>query len=235
MRPALPLALLLLAGTAAAAVELLGNPPSPRQVASGRAVAAGAGGQGQQGACFACHGFDGAGQAAAGFPALAGQSAEYLHEQLERYASGARPNPIMQPIAAAMTPDQRRDVSVYYAAQPPQASAGARPQGDPALLQHGGNLSAIGSAERGVQACQNCHGPGGIGLWPNYPRLAGQPADYLAAQLRAWKQGERPGDEPYNFMANIAARLTEDDIRAVSLYFASVRTVPRQAGTGVLP
>lgn len=233
MRRAILTLVLLSAGASAA--TLLGEPPAPGQVESGRAVAAGAGGQGQQGACFRCHGFDGAPQAAAGFPLLGGMSAEYLHAQLARYASGERSNPIMSPIASAMSEAERRDVAVYYSAQPPPA-IGDRPDGDPALLQHGAVLSAIGSAESGVQGCQNCHGPGGIGIGPNYPRLAGQPADYLAAQLRAWRNGSRQADQPREIMATIARRLTDRDIEASALYFASVRTgdaPPRRAG--VLP
>jgi cytochrome c553 len=103
-------------------------------------------------------------------------------------------------------------------------------------LQHGAILSASGAAESGVQACQNCHGPAGIGISPVYSRLAGQPAEYLAAQLRAWRSSERPGQPPWYSMASIAKRLTDRDIEAVSLYFASVRTgnePPRM--TGVLP
>lgn len=223
MRSGAAIALAICTASAAAGVELLGVPAEPRQVESGRAVAAGAGGQGQPGACFSCHGFDGAAQAAAGFPAIGGQSAEYLHQQLVRYASGDRPNPIMGPIASALSEAQRRDVAIYYAAQP-VPPFGSRPQGDPALLQHGAILSASGSAESGVQACQNCHGPAGVGIAPSYPRLAGQPEGYLAAQLRAWRSGERPGDPPLHSMASIAKRLTDRDIEAVALYFASVRT-----------
>lgn len=232
MKRAAALTLLLCAGSAATAVELLGARPDPRQVEAGRAVAAGAGGQGQQGACFNCHGFDGAPQSAAAFPAIGGQSAEYLHEQLSRYASGQRPNPIMGPIAAALTAQQRRDIAVFYSAQPVPPS-GPRQEGDPALLQHGAILSATGSAESGIQACQNCHGPAGIGIGPIYPRLAGQPAAYLAAQLRAWKSGERPGQPPWDSMASIARRMSDRDIEAAALYFASVRTgqeAPRTTG-----
>ena len=218
MKIAISLAAVLLFGSAAMAVELLGDPPDPQRVESGRAVAAGAGGEGMQGACFRCHGADGAGQAAAGFPALAGQSANYLFGQMQAFASGARQNQIMSGIAAALTEAQRRDVAVYYASLPPSAPA-ARPQGDPALMQQGGLLSAIGSAERGVQACQNCHGPAGIGITPLYPRLSGQPQVYLAARLRGW-QGS---NDAANVMVQIARRLSEEDIRAAALYFASTQ------------
>ncbi|MBP0447554.1 c-type cytochrome [Roseomonas sp. SSH11] len=223
------------AATAAVAVDVTGGRPEQQRIAAGRAVAAGAGGQGQAGACFRCHGFDGAAQAAAAVPMLAGQSAEYMHDQLRHYASGERQNAIMSPIASALTEQQRADAAAYYAAQrvpPPHVE---RPGGDPALIQRGGVLSAVGAAENGVQACQNCHGPAGIGMAPNYPRLAGQPADYIALQLTLWKRGERPGHAPYNWMVNIARRLSDEDIRAVALYFASVQTEEASRRVGVLP
>jgi cytochrome c553 len=232
MKGATLLALLLGMAGAATGQALLGEPPARGQVAAGRAVAAGGGAQGQAGACFRCHGFDGAAQAAAGFPAIGGMSAEYMLEQLRRYASRERQNEIMSPIAAALTPDQRRDVAVFYAVQPVPAAPGLA-RGDPGLLQHGAILSASGSAEAGVQACQNCHGPAGVGIGPFYPRLAGQPAAYLAAQLRAWKSGERQGVEPQRSMQTIAQRLSDRDIEAVALYFASIPVGGTQ-GVGVL-
>ncbi|WP_372616827.1 c-type cytochrome [Falsiroseomonas sp.] len=233
MRAALLLALLLGIAGGAAGEALLGVPPQPGQVAAGRAVAAGGGQQGQAGACFRCHGFAGAAQDAAGFPAIGGMSAEYLHEQLRRYASGERRNDIMSPIASALTPAQMRDVAVFYAVQPVPPATGIA-LADPALLQHGAILSASGSAESGIQACQNCHGPAGIGIWPFYPRLAGQPAAYLAAQLRAWKTGERQGVEPWRSMQTIAQRMSDRDIEAVALYFASIPVGTAPRGVGVL-
>jgi cytochrome c553 len=233
MRAATLLALLLGMATAAAGQALLGEPAQRGQVAAGRAVAAGGGGQGQAGACFRCHGFDGAAQDAGGIPAIGGMSAEYLHEQLGRYASGERKNGIMGPIASALTPGQRRDAAVFYAAQPVPASV-LSPRGDPALLQHGAIISASGSAEIGVQACQNCHGPAGVGIGPFYPRLAGQPAAFLAAQLRAWKTGERQGVEPSRSMQTIAERLSDRDIEAVALYFAAVPAIGTPPRAGVL-
>jgi cytochrome c553 len=223
--------LLVVAGVAATATTV-GEPPTEETLAAGRAVAAGAGGQDQAVACFNCHGFDGGSQVAAAFPALAGLPARYMEAQLRAYASGERQNGIMQPIARRLSEPQMRSVSAYYAAQPLLA-AEPRAGGDPALLQRGGVLAATGSAEIGVQACQNCHGPAGVGVDPLYPRLLGQPAGYLAAQLRAWRSGMRAPD-PRGTMATIARSLGDQDIEAVSLYYASIRL--REAGdaTGVV-
>ncbi len=178
-----------------------------------------------EGACFKCHGIDGRGDSAAVFPRLADQVYKYLYDSLRDYASGVRPDPIMTPIAKALTDQQMRDVSAFYAAQ---KNVGYEPirQDDPALLQLGGALAAVGSAERGVQACTNCHGPEGAGLPPTYPYLAGQYADYLEAQLLAWKTGRRRPDG-FGIMWNISQRLTPEQIRAVSVYYAAIR--PRSA------
>lgn len=69
-------------------------------------------------ACLACHGADGLGLAAAGFPRLAGLSAGYLGKQLEDFRSGARSHPVMQPLAKTLTEDEIRAVSQTLAAMP---------------------------------------------------------------------------------------------------------------------
>jgi cytochrome c553 len=128
----------------------------------------------------------------------------------------------MRPIAEALTGEERKAVASYYASvadapypPPPQVAA--------LTLQRGGAISAVGLPEQGVPACQDCHGPSGVGRPPDYPSLAGQYADYLALQLWLWKKGERGGGPGSEVMADIAAALTDEQIDAVSLYFASVR------------
>ncbi|MFL6710768.1 MAG: c-type cytochrome, partial [Massilia sp.] len=74
-------------------------------------------------ACSGCHGANGEGNAAANFPALAGQPAAYLERQLRGFAGGARNNPVMTPIAKAMSADQQRDASAWYASIAPSAQA----------------------------------------------------------------------------------------------------------------
>lgn len=211
-------------GQKEATVEL--SDPSKQNLEAGHAVAVGAytighTPQPQIGACFQCHGMDGRGDGAAVFPRLSDQVYKYLYDALEDYASGVRQSAIMGPIAEALTVEQIRDVSAYYAAQR-VAPYPPRPEVDPEVLQLGGALAAAGSAGSGVQACMNCHGPDGIGLSPTYPYLAGQYALYLESQLMAWKNGTRKGDG-FGIMEEIAKRLSEEEIRAVSLYYASLR------------
>ena len=196
-------------------------------VERGRAVVVGAFGADSQQLgttqrnCMGCHGLQGQGDGSAAFPRLTGQSAWYLYKQLTDYASGARPNPIMSPIAQALTTAQMEDVAAYYAAQQADYLPPARDY-DPLLIQEGGALSAMGSTERQIQACVNCHGPAGRGLPPVYPYLAGQYAGYLQLQLELWQQDVRR-NSPLGVMALIAKNMTARDIEAVSAYFETVR------------
>lgn len=188
---------------------------------NGRFVAVGGATQDIANACFRCHGLQGAGDSAGAFPRLADQSAWYLFKALQDYASGRRNNAIMTPIAQALTTEQMEDVAAYYASVK-DAPYPPSPEVDPLMLQQGAALSAVGSAEQGVQACVNCHGPEGVGMPPVYPYLAGQHAPYLELQLRLWKE-DRRGADPLNVMKTIADQLTDEQVRAVSLYFASIR------------
>jgi cytochrome c553 len=201
------------------------------------------GAEGQCSACYQCHQIRGEGSVTAEFPRLAGQSYRYLYATLEDFASGRRSNATMTPIAKALSPQEMRDVAAFYSAQEPRtqaAAAYAEEQTNPTadVLASGGQLAAIGSSERGVQACQNCHGPQGAGLPPTYPYLAGQYAAYTEAQLEAWQTGQRTaGGAGFDLMADIAKRLTRQQIHAVAEYYASIeppRTLRDDNYSGVL-
>ncbi len=212
----------LLRQLAATTLLALAAAPAPAQpnIANGQLIAVG-GREGQvQTACFRCHGIDGAGDSSGAFPRLTGQFTEYTLKQMRDYANGSRPNDIMTPIAQALSEQDWLDVSAFYAQL--EAPDLGRPAFDVAALQRGADLSASGSAERGVQACINCHGPAGIGIEPHYPYLAGQFATYMELQFRFWKEGVRRNDH-YGVMTDIANRLTDEDVRAVSIYFESLR------------
>lgn len=203
---------------------------------SGRAVAVGAYAREPGGACFRCHGIDGAGDSTAGFPRLTDQTSNYLYESLRAYASGERPSPIMQPIAEALSEAEMRDVSAYYASLE-DAPYPPPPSVDPEVLQMGAMLSAIGSPDEGIQACVNCHGPEGIGLPPTYPFIGGQYAAYLEQQLQLFKSGERKGDE-LAIMRYIASLMSDEQITAAASYFASLRppsVTPEPGPGGVSP
>jgi len=194
----------------------------------GRLVAMGGAENGGSGmACITCHGGAGAGDGSGAFPRLTGLPGWYSYKQLNDYASGTRPNQIMSGVAQRLTEREREAVSAYYGAMRADhvPTLGVIDQG---LLQWGGQLAAVGSAEKGIPACVNCHGPQGTGNPPSVPYLAGQYADYMAYQLELWKDGMRDNDA-MNVMSAIAQKMSTEDMRAVSEYYARVAnplTVP---------
>lgn len=193
----------------------------------GRLVAMGgseAGGSGMS--CIACHGADGNGDGSGAFPRLSGLPGRYMYKQLGDYASGARPNRVMSGIAQRLTEAEMEAVSAYYAAMEPEPVA-TLSQVSAEALQWGGQLGAVGSAELGIPACVNCHGPSGRGNPPSVPPLAGQYANYMVHQLQLWREGVRDNDA-MNVMSTIAAKMTDEDMRAVSEYYA--RVLPMEYG-----
>ncbi|HEV8692298.1 MAG TPA: cytochrome c [Ideonella sp.] len=80
-------------------------------------------------------------------------------------------------------------------------------------------LAADAGAPAKAQACAVCHGPLGVANAPDTPHLAGQPASYLAAQLRAFRSGARK----HEVMTLIAKPLTDDDIAQLAAWYAAIR------------
>jgi cytochrome c553 len=184
-----------------------------------------ANGQASTAACASCHGAQGEGNAASGFPRIAGQSYAYLLHELESYANDSRKNAVMSPIAKALQPAQRTQVAAYYASLAPMvaaagASAPAAPaSGVPGNVKRGEQLAVVGDETKLVQACANCHGPGGSGEGPGIPYLAGQHAAYLVSALNGWRDGSRNND-PTGQMPVIAKSLADGDAQALAAYFA---------------
>jgi cytochrome c553 len=166
--------------------------------------------------CGACHGVNGEGNAVMAAPRLAGQPAAYLQRQLEAYGNGRRANGVMTPIAQALTPDQRRLMAAHYAT----LDAAARPAAKATGPERGRLLARVGDEKVQIQACNNCHGPDGVGAPPVNPYLAGQIPKYLVAALQAFKNGSRDTD-PSRQMPDISQRLSAADMNAVAQYFAS--------------
>lgn len=166
--------------------------------------------------CAACHGADGNSPAAVN-PNLAGQHPEYLFKQLRNFKSGARANPIMMGIAASLSEDDMRNLAAYYASRPPSQLAAL----DADLVAQGRKLFRGGDAVKGVPACSGCHSPNGAGIPIQYPRVAGQHAQYTATQLRAFRDGQRVNDEN-RMMRIIASRLTDGEIAALAEYLSGL-------------
>ena len=165
-------------------------------------------------ACASCHGARGEGQSA--FPRLAGQNAGYLARQLDDFAAGRRANPVMGPIAKALSADDRRAMATYYSGMATPTSAQTTlPASAP-----GGWLATRGAWSKGVPGCVQCHGPGGVGVGAAFPGIAGQSAAYITSQLKAFRDSTRRND-PQALMRTPASRLSDADIEAVAGWFAA--------------
>lgn len=186
------------------------------EAAAGARIAAGGTPAGAA-ACASCHGSKGEGSSA--FPHLAGTGASYLREQLDAFAAGTRKSPVMQPIAQALSPEQRGQFATFYAGLSTQVPAGDKPPKSPA--ETGAWLATRGRWADELPACAQCHGPGGAGVGERFPPLAGQPAAYIAQQLQGWRDGNRPAG-PLGLMQVIARKLTDPEIGAVSDYYAGL-------------
>ena len=169
-------------------------------------------GKAKSATCAACHNADG-NSAIAQYPKLAGQSADYLVKQLQEYKSGARVNAIMVGMVAPLSPQDMEDLAAYFASQ--QIARGAA---DPALAPAGEAVFRGGNLTSGVAACAACHGAAGAGNpAAKFPALAGQHAEYVELQLKAFRAMERANDAG-QMMRGVAAKLTDPEIKAVASY-----------------
>lgn len=172
--------------------------------------------------CAACHGPDGNSVAPAN-PKLAGQFPEYLYKQLSNFKSqdGKKPlreNAIMNGMVANLSDGDMHDAAAYFAGQTPRPDWAH----DKNLAALGQKLYRGGNLQSGVPACAGCHGPTGAGNPIQYPRIAGQFADYVEVQLKAFRAGTRAND-PNGMMRGVAARLTDDEIKGLAQYVAGLR------------
>lgn len=172
--------------------------------------------------CAACHAADGNSVAPAN-PKLAGQIPEYLHKQLANFKpqggkKAERADPVMSSMVASLSDIDMRNVAAYYAAQKLRPAAATNKD----LAAAGQKLWRGGNASSSVPACAGCHGPDGAGIPAQYPRLAGQYPAYLEAQLRQFRAGARAND-PNGMMRGVAARMTDQEIKAAAEYAAGLR------------
>jgi cytochrome c553 len=114
-----------------------------------------------------------------------------------------------------LTEEDMRDLAVYYS----EMKTAVKVVADPATIDRGERLYRGGSHENSTPACIACHGPNGRGMpASSVPSLRGQYAVYTAGQLRDYASGTLTSDGPTRVMRDIAAKLSEDDIVAVSSY-----------------
>lgn len=165
--------------------------------------------------CFACHAADGNSVISLN-PKLAGQHPEYLIKQLTEFKSGKRANAVMSGMASMLSDADMKELATYFSAQK-QTLGQSKTNGNGSV---GEKIYRGGIAASNVPACAGCHGPAGAGLPKQFPRLAGQHADYTLAQLRTFRTGER-ANAP--MMMAIAARMTDAEMAAVADYMQGLR------------
>lgn len=165
--------------------------------------------------CAACHGADGNSGTPA-YPKLAQQHPEYLVKQLQEFKSDKRGNAIMKGFVSTMSEDDMKNIAFWVTSK--QAKPGFAKEKE--LVNLGERIYRGGIADRQVPACAGCHSPNGAGIPAQYPRLSGQHSDYSVAQLVAFRDGIRKNSLQ---MSQVASKLNDREIKAVSDYIAGLR------------
>ena len=181
---------------------------------TGVAHAAGdaAAGQTKAAVCGACHGADG-NSAIANFPKLAGQNEKYLVKQMKDIKTGVRPVVEMTGLLDNLDDQDLADLAAFFTKQATQIGHAAKDQ-----VEAGQKIYRAGIAAKGVAACTACHSPTGIGnASAAFPAVSGQHSAYVEKQLKMFRNAERSND-PNNMMRDIAAKLSDAEIKAVSAY-----------------
>jgi cytochrome c553 len=198
-------------------------------LASFSAMADAEAGKAKTAVCAGCHGADGNSPAPTA-PKLIGQNEKYLTKQLKDFVTpadkGGRIAPIMNGMAATLSAEDRADVAAWFASQ--KAPVVAAPEVSADDLAIGERIYRGGNEATGVPACIGCHNPKGTGnAGAGWPRLAGQHADYISAQLQAFRMAAqypddaskgRRNDGDGKMMRDVAAHLTDREISAVAAY-----------------
>jgi cytochrome c553 len=165
--------------------------------------------------CAACHGADG-NSAISANPKLAQQHPDYIVKQLQEFKSGKRANAIMMGMSAALSEQDMKNIAAWLETKAAKKGFAK----DKELVTLGERIYRGGIADRQIAACAGCHSPTGAGIPSQYPRLAGQHADYAVAQLTAFRDGVRKNNTQ---MTQVAAKLNDREIKAVSDYVAGLR------------
>ena len=194
-------------------------------LASGDAEA----GQAKSAPCMACHGLAGNSTIPI-YPKLAGQGEGYIIKQLQEFKSGARENAIMAGIASLLSEQDMLDIAAYYSTQTISENSA---KADEKTIELARKIYLGGKKDTQTSACIACHGPKGLGIpSAKFPALSAQHAEYIALQLKAFRQysiNEQTGsddlarDNDYEgMMRNVAKGLTTVEIEALAEYIAGL-------------
>ncbi|MGO4380891.1 c-type cytochrome [Pseudoduganella sp. RAF53_2] len=169
-------------------------------------------------ACTACHKLKEEGDAF--FPRIAGKPAGYLFNQLQNFRDGRRQYPLMTYMVEQLPESYLREIAQYFSDLHPPYPPPAPTSATPAMIERGRVIVHQGDPANKVPACIACHGDKMTGVAPSIPGLIGLPRDYINAQFGAWRNKVRKAHAP-DCMADIANRLSEADVAAVSGWLAS--------------
>ncbi len=150
--------------------------------------------------CRTCHGLDGY-AAIPIAPHIGGEPQEYLEAQLMAFKTGTREHEMMSLVAGGLSAQQIADVAAWYAQYEVTATL---PEGV--------------SADDAPADCVACHGANGLSSLLDAPHLAGEVNIYIDTQLKAFRGGKRV----HEVMTEVAADLTDDEIRAFADWYAGV-------------
>ncbi len=155
--------------------------------------------------CLGCHGIEGYRNAYPSYrvPKLGGQKAAYLVAAVQGYRDGSRAHPTMQAQASSLSNEDIEDIAAYI------ATLGAE------TVEAGGSEAVPFEP---AATCVACHGANGIGASPLWPTLAGQHEEYLVAAMNQYRDGTRNNA----VMVQMAAALTDDQVRALARYYAGL-------------
>ena len=167
------------------------------------------------GTCATCHGERGNSEAPK-FPKLSGQRETYLAAQLKAFRDQSRGDAdaiaYMWGMASPLSDDMIAGLARYYASQPP---ARGRPA-DSGLVARGRDIYVNGVASENIPACGTCHGARGEGAG-DFPRLAGQHAEYLIKQLYSFRNESRN----VAVMHGVAREMKLAEMQAVAAFLQS--------------
>lgn len=176
-------------------------------------------GKAKSASCGGCHGFDGNSPLAM-YPKLAGQNEAYIVKQINDFkADTTRKNELMKGMVAALSDEDSADIGAYFQAQRISQAATF----DESKVDRGREIYKGGDLQKGLPACQACHGPKGSGTAGiGFPLLGGQYVEYTLAQLKAFKDGSRSNDEK-ELMRSIVEEMSDEDLEAVAHYIGSLK------------
>ncbi len=127
----------------------------------------------------------------------------------------------MAPMVGALTDQDIANLAAYFASLPRRATMANEQAMEQVAL--GEKLFRGGNKETGVPACMGCHGPDGAGNnLAGFPMVSAQHVTYTKMQLLAFRDGSRSND-PQGMMRDVAQRLSDEEIQAVSEYLAGLR------------